>query len=184
MMNANGIDLKALAPSLDVRGGVSWSPDGKWIAVSADRGDGTRLFKVPVDGGEPVQLLDVFSYNPVWSPDGKLIVYSGQQAGGTFVLKAITPDRAPVLVPEISIIYTKGTPYQFLPGQNALIALEGDFRKQDFFRVDLTTGKQRALSNLQPGYRVQSFDISSDGKQILFDRLRDNADVVLMSLTK
>jgi Tol biopolymer transport system component len=113
-----------------------------------------------------------------------LIVYSGQRAGGTFVLKAVTPDKSPVPIPEASTIYTKGAPYRFLPGQNALIVLEGDFRKQDFFRVDLNTGQQRALTNLQPGSRVQSFDISPDGKQILFDRLRDNADVVLMSLTK
>ena len=184
IMSANGTNVRALAPSLDVRGGVSWSPDGQWIAVAADRGDGTRLFKVPVDGGEPVQLLDTLSYDPVWSPDGKLIIYSGQQAGGEFVVKGVTPDKSPVLLPTIWVLYAKGTPYRFLPGQNALIALEGDFRKQNFFRVDLNTGEQRSLTDLQQGFRVQSFDVSPDGRQIIFDRLRDNADVVLMELTK
>jgi Tol biopolymer transport system component/DNA-binding winged helix-turn-helix (wHTH) protein len=184
IMSANGTNVRALAPSLDVRGGVSWSPDGKWIAVAADRGDGTKLFKVPVNGGEPVQLLDTLAYSPIWSPDGKLIVYSGAPAGGEFAVKAVTPDKSPVPLPAITVVYNKGNPYRFLPGENALIVLEGSPRKQDFFRVDLGTGKQRQLTDLQPGFRVQSFDVSQDGKQIIFDRLRDNADVVLMELSQ
>ena len=80
--------VATLAPSLDVRGELSWSPDGKWIVAAADRGDGTHVFKIPVDGGEPVQLLDTLSYNPEWSPDGKLIVYSEQQGGGQFAVKS------------------------------------------------------------------------------------------------
>lgn len=62
--------------------------------------------------------------------------------------------------------------------------LEGDFRHQDFYRVDLRTGEQRRLTNLQPGYRVQDFDVSLDGKQIVFDRALDNTDVVLIELPK
>jgi Tol biopolymer transport system component/DNA-binding winged helix-turn-helix (wHTH) protein len=184
IMDSDGTNLRTLAPSLDVRGGISWSPDGKWMAVAADRGDGTHLFKIPADGGEPVQLLDSLSYNPLWSPDGKMIVYSEQQGGSQFVVKAVTPERSPIPLPTISVVYTRGTSYRFLPGENALIALEGDFRKQDFFRVDLSTGEHRKLTDLQPGYRVQDFDVSLDGKRIVFDRWRDNADVVLMDLIK
>lgn len=184
IMNPSGTVVRTLAPALDVRGGVSWSPDGKWLAVAADRGDGTHVFKVPVDGGEPVQLLNTLSYNPVWSPDGRMIVYSEQQGGSRFVLRAVTPDKTPVLISDISVVYVRATSYRFLPGQNALIALEGDFRKQNFFWVDLSTGKQRRLTDLEPGFQVQNFDVSLDGKQIVFDRLRDNADVVVMDLTK
>ena len=51
-------------------------PRCKWVAVAANRGEGTRLFKIPVDGGTPVQMLDTLSFNPIWSPDGRFIVYS------------------------------------------------------------------------------------------------------------
>ena len=61
-MNANGTNVRALADSFDVRGAASWSPDGKWVAVAANQGDGTRLFKIPLDGGQPVRLLDTRSY--------------------------------------------------------------------------------------------------------------------------
>jgi Tol biopolymer transport system component len=183
-MSAIGTNVRPLAPSLDVRGGVSWSPDGKWIAVGADGGDGTHVFKVPVDGGEPVKLLDTLSFNPVWSPGGDLIVYSEQEGGSRFLLKAVKPDKTPVAISDISVVYTKGTSYRFLPRQNALITLEGEFRKQNFYRVDLSTGEHRRLTDLEPGFQILNFDVSFDGKQIVFDRSRDNADVVAMDLIK
>jgi Tol biopolymer transport system component len=184
IMSAIGTNVRPVAPSLDVRGGISWSPDGKWIAVGADGGDGTHVFKIPVDGGEPVKLVDTLSFNPVWSPDGNLIIYSEQEGGSRFVLKAVKPDKAPVAISDISVVYTKGTSYRFLPGQNALITLEGEFRKQNFYRVDLRTGEHRRLTDLEPGFQILNFDVSFDGKQIVFDRSRDNADVVAMDLIK
>jgi Tol biopolymer transport system component len=183
-MSANGTNVRPLAPTLDVRGGVSWSPDGKWIAVGADLGDGTHVFKVPVDGGEPVKLVDPLSYNPVWSPDGNLILYSEQQGGSRFVLKAVKPDKTSVPISNISVVYTIATSYRFLAGQNSLIVLGGDFRHQNFYQVDLSTGAQRRLTDLRPGFQIQNFDVSFDGRQIVFDRLRENADVVLMNLVK
>lgn len=49
------------------------SPDGKWIVYeSAGAGERT-LWKVSIDGGDPVQLFDQPSRSPVISPDGKLI---------------------------------------------------------------------------------------------------------------
>lgn len=47
---------------------------------------------------------------------------------------------------------------------------------------DLKTGRQRQLTNLQPGSSLRSFDVSADGKSILFDRVRENSDIVLIEL--
>ena len=82
------------------------------------------------------------------------------------------------------MVYTISTSYRFLPGHKSLIVLGGDFRHQNFYQVDLDTGELRRLTDLQPGFQVQNFDVSSDGRQIVFDRLRENADVVLMNLAK
>jgi WD40 repeat protein len=93
VMNANGTNARTLAAdSFDVRGAASWSPDGKWVAVAANRGEGTRLFKIPVDGGPPVRLLDTLSYNPAWSPDGRFIVYS--ELSSPWRKSAVAPSRA------------------------------------------------------------------------------------------
>ena len=51
----------------------AFSPDGKWVAFLADRGDGTQIHLLPVKGGEARQLTvvedGVGSF--AWSPDGK-----------------------------------------------------------------------------------------------------------------
>ncbi len=57
-------------------------------------------------------------------------------------------------------------------------------REQDFWLLDLETGGSRRLTNLRPGFAVKSFDIFPDGKQILFDRYRENSDVVLIDLPR
>ena len=81
-MNADGTNVRALVESFPIRGSASWSPDGKWIAAAANTGDGTRVYKVPVDGGSPVRMLGTLSYHPVWSPDGRTIVYDDPSSGG------------------------------------------------------------------------------------------------------
>lgn len=53
-------------------------------------------------------------------------------------------------------------------------------RLQDFHLLDLETGQLRQLTSLRQGYLVTSFDVSRDGKQMLFDRVRENSDIVLI----
>ena len=182
-MNANGTNIRALAESFDVRGAASWSPDGDWVAVAANQGEGSRLFKIPVGGGQPVRLLNTLSYNPVWSPDGILIVYSEQQGSGLFEVKAITPDKVPVDIPTFQVSYNIGTSYRFL-NEKTLVALAGIIGAQNFFRVDLESRQLRRLTDLKGGFMIQNFDLSPDGKQIVFDPLRNNADIFLMNLAR
>ena len=50
--------------------------------------------------------------------------------------------------------------------------------------MNLETGVERKLTDLKPGALIQSFDVSLDGQQIIFDRQKENADVVLMDLPR
>jgi serine/threonine protein kinase len=152
------------------------------VAVAANEGEGTRVFKIPLDGGPPVRLRHTLSFNPVWSPDGRFIVYAEQYASGNFDVKTMTPDGAPVVVPAMASLGSRfplafGTPYRFMPDGNALVTLQGTAPNQNFFRLDLETGEQRQLTNfdLKSGSVIQNFDISPDGKRIVFDRLRKQA---------
>ena len=183
VMNADGTNARPLAASLDVRDTPSWSPDGKLIAVAAYEGDGSRVFKVPVDGAAPVRLLDEFSNWPVWSPDGKLILYATPLQGPGYSVKAITPEKQPLPLPEL-IVSRGGDRYRFLPGGKQVVALLGGYLQQNFWMVDLETGKRRQLTNLKPGYSIGSFDVSPDGRQLLFAKVRQNSDIVLIDLAR
>jgi Tol biopolymer transport system component/predicted Ser/Thr protein kinase len=183
VMTSDGGAARPLAESLDIRSPPSWSPDGKWIAVTADEGKPSRLFKVPVDGGSPERLVDELAFNPVWSPDGRLIVYSASVEAASYPLKAVTPDKAPVAMPELSVL-RGGERYRFMPGRNELVLLLGDYRRENYWLVNLETGQRRQLTNLRGGFSMRGFDISPDGKQILFDRIRENSDLVLIDVKR
>ena len=60
--------------------------------------------------------------------------------------------------------------------------MEGGGRRMDFWLLDLTTKKTRPLTEFDNPAAMRTFDISPDGKQIVFDRLRENSDIVLIDL--
>jgi Tol biopolymer transport system component len=186
VMSATGTDVRTVTDSVDVRGTFSWSPDGRWIAFAGSASaQATRVYKVAASGGAPVPLANAISARPLWSPDGRFIVYSEPVQGARVQVRAVTPDGKPFPLPEMWVNYQTGTPYRFVPGAAALVYLkEGDVRHQNFFRIDLTSGEEQQLTDLQPGVEMRDFDVSPDGRQILFDRLRDNSDIVLMELRR
>ena len=186
VMNANGTNVRTLAEGLEVRGAATWSPDGKWVGVAGNRGDGTRLFKVPLDGGAPIELTNTLSIDPVWSPDGGLILYSEQQKAGQLEVKAMTPERTAVPTVALQIVgLSTATRYQFVPAGDALIVLEGVLgASQNFYRVDLATGERRQLTDLDGTDVIRNFDVSPDGTRIVFDRWRQHADVAMITLAR
>ena len=184
MIASDGTGARPIAETLDVQGAPSWSPDGKWVAVVAREGKTTSLFKVPVDGGAPVKLVspaDAVISNPVWSPDGRLIVYSEGKSWALHRIRGVSPEGQPVPVPEIEVVYL-GDRYRFLPDGKALVVMQGDFRHLNFWLLDLASGQRRQLTDLKAGFDMKSFDVSPDGKQIVFDRYRENSDLALIDL--
>jgi Tol biopolymer transport system component len=178
---AEGTGARAVAESLDVSGAASWSPDGNWIVVGARQGTGVRIFKIPAGGGPAIRLVDSVSSNPVWSPDGTFILYSGTPRARSVPLRAVTPDGRPYALPALAVDRV-GDSYRFLPDGRALVVKLGGFRRQNFWLFDLASGRRRPLTALRPGESLQRFDVSPDGKQILFERVRENSDVVLIEV--
>jgi hypothetical protein len=60
--------------------------------------------------------------------------------------------------------------------------MKGNVSHKDFWSVDLETGRERQLTTLRPGSAIGDFDLSPDGREILFDRTREQSDIVLFEL--
>ncbi|MGC9945160.1 MAG: protein kinase [Bryobacteraceae bacterium] len=98
---AHGIVRPAQLASISPRT-AAFSPDGQWIAYSAD--DNSRLWRSKADGSSPLLLTNppLDGSLPAWSPDGTQIAFMGSLAGEWSHIYSVGRDggEARPLVPE------------------------------------------------------------------------------------
>lgn len=72
--------------------GATWSPDGRFIAYSSNRGGKFDIWVQQISGGNSVQITrgPGHHWQPDWSPDGRYIAYRSEEGdGGIFVIPAL-----------------------------------------------------------------------------------------------
>jgi Tol biopolymer transport system component len=172
---------RALSESLDVRGAPTWSRDGRSIIVAVSEGGEPQLFSVPLDSGAPSPLVRGYSINPIRSTDGEILVYADADAGPEFPLKAITANGAEYRLPDIRL--PRGTRRaSWIPGRRALVVLQGEMRHNNFWYIDLDTGARRQLTDFGREFTIRDFEVSADGRVIVFDRRQENSDLALIEI--
>ena len=89
-------------------GEYSWSPDGKWFAVTRRQPGGTwNVWIVPSAGGQAhnVTQRNVDHAAPQWSADGKYLYFWSSRAGGGLYLLPLKPEQEDP--EELKLKYTK-----------------------------------------------------------------------------
>jgi TolB protein len=168
-----------LTANVDARGAPEWSPDGQWIVVGGIQDGVSGLYKLPAGGGAAQLIVGGQALNPVWSPAGDLIFFAGAQVGPTATLRAVRPDGVTVEIPEILVLHN-GERMRFLPDGSGLVYMKGLRSVQDFWLLDIDTMKDRQLTQLDAGATMRTFDITPDASKIVFDRLIEDSDIVLI----
>jgi Tol biopolymer transport system component len=183
VMQADGTNARIVTDSLDLQGAPAWAPDGQSITSAADDHGVPRLFRVPIDGRSPALLVQEYSVDPVWAPDGRFVVYSGPDIGTTFSVKAVTTEGEARPLPALTL--TRGTRHlSFQTGGRALLFLQGEIQHKNLWLIDLETGAKQQLTNLAPDFDIRDFDISPDGREVVFERVQERSDVVLLDLRR
>jgi len=185
-MSSDGTNARTLAASIDIQGSsrealADWSPDGSWIVAGGLGAQGYGLYKIPVDGSAPIRLVAGAATSPLWSPtDDNLIVYSGALVAGQSKLLGVTPDGTQVPLPDVGL---RPGAYRFLRNGTGLVYLPRG-QSLDFWLLDFATKQPRQITRLSDHGYLNTFDITPDGKSIVFDRTRENSDIVLIDLPK
>jgi serine/threonine protein kinase/Tol biopolymer transport system component len=111
---ATGSDVQILAPAVSVFYGVTFSPDGNYIyytEASKENQLFSSLYRMPVLGGNPLQILRDIDTSVSFSPDGKQFAFMrGTPDKGTLGLIAANVDGSGehVLASKIGDISTTG----------------------------------------------------------------------------
>ena len=179
VIDRDGSHPRIIADTLGLRGSPAWAPDGQSIVTAVVRDEEPRLTSIFLNGAPPQPLVGEYSVDPVWSPDGQFLVYSGADIGTTFPLRAAARDGRPYPLP--TLILTRGARrVSFSPDGRSLVVLRGDFDHKNFWLIDLRTGAERVLAELPAEFVIRDFDVSSNGAEILFDRVQENSELALI----
>lgn len=191
IMNGDGTSLRTIADALDLLGAPAWSPDGQSIVTAVNEGGTPHLFRVSLSTGEAVRILDDYALDPAWAPGGELIVYSGRDPGTEFPVKAVTEVGQPYPIPDLTlsrsgalgVTRAGARRLRFLPGRAELVVLRGDIEHKNLWAFDLTTGNWRQLTKFGRDIIISDFAVSTDGREIVFERVDESSDVWVMDLT-
>ena len=68
-------------PAIDTE--PSWSPDGRFLVFTSDRGGKPQIYRIAVEGGHPERITFEGSYNTraIYSPDGTKLALVHRNAG-------------------------------------------------------------------------------------------------------
>jgi TolB protein len=84
LINADGSGpRRRLTTSSSIDTEPRFSPDGRWLYFTSDRGGSPQVYRMPAGGGEAQRVTFEGSYNvtPRLSPDGKILAYVTRNAG-------------------------------------------------------------------------------------------------------
>ena len=156
----------------------AFSPDGKWVVYTSLSTGKNSLWKVPVEGGEPAQIGDIFAITPAVSLDGKFVVcnYWSEEQGQPLRV-AIIPFEGgqPVKVFNIPPGLVRWT-----PDGRGLTYVDDRGGASNLWIQPVAGGTPRRITQFKSD-RIFSFAWSHDGKQIALARGVVNNDVVLIS---
>ncbi len=175
----SGKDVKIVGPSNGKCLSGAWSPDGKWIyltsnASEADPGrvgrtgwqpaPGSHIWRQRFPDGEPEQI----TFGPTseegiaMAPDGKSLITSVGAEDLTVWLHDKDGDH------QISSEGNASSPSFSSDGRRLYFLMSnGPTQGEELWMKDLTAGR---IERVLPGYTMQSYSVSRDGKEVAFTR--------------
>ena len=191
LIHPDGSDLHRLIPTATW---TTWSGDSKWLYYSEfpsmQNAGGTKLMKIPVDGGTPVVVRSDNARGPAPAPDGSALYYMVplQNLNGSldYELRVARPESGPSnLLARIS-----GQRVPLWQGLHPVISKDGkglvmplaDSLGTNIYVASTADGKLRQVTDFgqKRTFIVRRISWSSDGKFVFAAVGVGDADIVQM----
>jgi Tol biopolymer transport system component len=165
--------------------GLSWSPDGKKIVISAKSKGWDVIYIIDVESEDkeelPVRMDGISSVT--WSPDGKYLAFVGHNGSQSDIFmynlwnKELTnltddifSDLDPVWAPDSKSIYFASDRNNYFDSKtlpDSFRISEYNFKNTDLYNINIDTREISRITDIPNGDEISPV-VSSDGKEILF----------------
>lgn len=157
--------------------GLSVTPDSLWIVYSAVRDERPTLFKLSIEGGEPIALSQAAASFPAVSPDGKFVA--------CYVLTTDRRRRLSIIsfatgkiVKEFDVYFDYNLPIRWTPDSKALSYVVSRNGVCNIWRQAIKGGTPEQITTWDSDL-IFRFDWSNDGR-LAVERGVFTNDVVLI----
>jgi Tol biopolymer transport system component/DNA-binding winged helix-turn-helix (wHTH) protein len=171
------VDNKEIRPFRERYAFPRWSRDGKWIFAFSE--DGADVWRIPVDGGEPIPVPGVSSYMAHDSPDGKRLYYVRPFAAG-LRSHALSGGEESVVLPEVTQQLI-GHFRVFEDGIYFINPQTQPFATLEFFEFATRRRYHIARLNGQPTIYGGGITVSPDRKWVVYSQVsHSGSDIMLV----
>ena len=158
----------------------SFTPDSKWVVFkSYVAASGSRISRIAIDGGEPVQLTEKISAEPNVSPDGTLIsfVYRTEPAAPNKIAIMAYAGGEPKLIRDLPSHYGR---LRWAVDGRALLYADKQSGAGNIWSQLLDGSPPKQLTNWKAD-PIPCFEWSRDGKWLAYAIGSLTSDVVLIN---
>ncbi|MBX7174816.1 MAG: winged helix-turn-helix domain-containing protein [Pyrinomonadaceae bacterium] len=182
---ADGSEMLRLSNAKNVTS-PSISPDGKWVFYSASTENSLTPFvwKVSIDGGEPIQINSTQTYKPQISPDGNSIVcyYPSAAQPRILQLTILSAQDGKVIKQfsdtEIQVIPDLSPSIVWTPDSKTVLLTKEKNGVLNIWRQDLIETSPKQMTNSDES--IFRFALSPDGKKLIYEKGVQVNDIVLI----
>ena len=179
-MDLDGSNLKQLTKDSDISlTEMDVSSDGKWVVYGRFIKGIGELWKVPMQGGEPVRLTHQPSYSGRLSvsPDAKTVAF-------IYTDRRVTPPRGVALVPlegepNATLLDIPADCVRWAGDSRSLLYSRSQGGTSNIWERPIAGGAAKQVTHFTSELN-SVFDVSKDGKQLTIQRATSSSHVVLI----
>lgn len=182
-MDINGDNQSQMTNHSGVAGEPEISPDGNWVVYDFSPLDNTNsIWKVSINGGEPIQLTKSESGRPEISPNGEFIACDyGEYKPGSSPKIAIIPFEGgePKQIFEFPKVL-KSRVFRWSNDGKSLLYMDSVDKVVNIWSQPLDAGPARQLTSFTSD-RIFRFDVSRKDGSLALSRGNETSDVVMLT---
>jgi len=159
----------------------SCSPDSQWVFYEQQSKAGISIWKVSINGGDPVQFTDKYARMPVVSPDGQFVacryyIEPGRQGIAIIPISGGSPAKLlPIPIMEEQRV-------QWTSGGRSLTYIDALDGTSNIWSYDLYSGSARQITD----FKTEAIFAYawSPAKQLVYERGTKQTDVTSINYQK